>query len=173
VSLMLATLEGEQHTARFTKAGRRGIVLRFGGFYGADAPSTVETIAAIKRRMLPHFGPGSNYFSSVYIPDAGRAAAAALNVPAGIYNVTDDEPITFSSYLNVAAAAFGAPEPLHIPKFIGRLAFGEVWKYFSRSQRVSNASLKEASGWSPSVKSAAQGWPLIAAKLQSAKAAAA
>jgi nucleoside-diphosphate-sugar epimerase len=169
VSLMTATLEGERHAARFTQAGRRGVVLRFGGFYSADAPSTLETVVAITRRMLPRFGPGTNYFSSIYVPDAGRAVAAALNVPAGIYNVADDDPVSFAEYLNVMAASFGAPPPFHVPKFLGNLAFGDVWKYFSRSQRVSNAKLKNASDWKPTVQSVREGWPLIAAQLATAK----
>jgi nucleoside-diphosphate-sugar epimerase len=167
VSVLRATLEGEQHAARFTEAGRRGIVLRFGGFYAPDAPSTLETIEAMKRRLLPQFGPGTNYFSSVYVPDAGRAVAAAINVPAGIYNVADDEPVTFAEYRNAMAAAFGAPAPFHVPEFMGKLAFGEVWKYFSRSQRLSNAKLKQFSDWKPKVQSVTEGWPLIASELKS------
>ena len=39
-SILHATLEGEGEAERMTKEGGKGIVLRFGGFYGGGAPST-------------------------------------------------------------------------------------------------------------------------------------
>jgi nucleoside-diphosphate-sugar epimerase len=165
--IMRAALQGEQEAARFTERGGRGIVLRFAGFYGPDAPSTHEMIAMARKRLLNQIGPGSNYFSSIYVPDAGRAVAAAVEAPAGIYNVSDDDPVTFAEYLRTLTAAIGAKKPLHLPGFMGRLMFGNVWKYFSRSQRVSNVKLKQATGWQPTVRSVREGWPLVAEKLVS------
>jgi nucleoside-diphosphate-sugar epimerase len=164
-SILRATLQGEHEAERFTRSGGQGIVLRFGGFYGPDAPSTLESIAMARKRMLFQMGAATNYFSSIYIPDAGRAVAAAVTVPAGIYNVNDDEPVTFAEYLQFLADSIGAPKPRRLPGFFGRLAFGEIWKYFSRSLRVSNAKLKQKSGWEPKVKSAREGWPLIASEV--------
>jgi nucleoside-diphosphate-sugar epimerase len=165
VSIMRATIEGERIAQRFSLSGGRGIVLRFGGFYGPDAPSTLESVNMARRRLFFRFGPARNYFSSVYIPDAASAAAALLNAPAGIYNVVDDDPVTFAEYVETLAKAVGAPRPRHLPKFLGRLAFGEMWKYLSRSQRVSNGKLKHVCGWEPEVKNVRQGWARIASML--------
>jgi nucleoside-diphosphate-sugar epimerase len=165
-AILHAALEGEQEAARLTEEGGKGIVLRFGGFYGADAPSTPETFEMARRRMLAQIGPGTNYFSSIYVPDAGRAVAAVIDAPAGIYNVCDDEPVLFREYLQAVANAAGAKKPLHLPAFLGRLIFGQVWEYFSRSQRVSNAKLKRETGWEPQVASAAKGWEAVAAELE-------
>jgi NAD dependent epimerase/dehydratase family enzyme len=161
-AIMRATLEGERQAARFSDAGGRGIVLRFAALYGEDAPSTQEMIQLIKQRKLPEVGPGSNYFSSVYLPDAGRAIAEGVSLPAGIYNVVDDEPVSFAAYLRALVNAVGAPKPIRLPGFLGRLLFGQTWNYFSRSQRVSNAKLKCSSGWVPEVRSVIDGWPRIA-----------
>ncbi len=158
-------LEGEGEAARFSQTGGRGIVLRFAGFYGPDAPSTHEMIAMARRRMLNQIGSGSNYLSSIYVRDAGRAVAAAVNAPPGIYNVCDDDPVVFAEQLRVIAAAVGAKKPMHLPGFLGGMMFGDVWKYLSRSLRVSNAKLKQATGWQPQIKSVREGWPLIAATL--------
>lgn len=160
--VMRATLAGESEAARFSETGGKGIALRFGGFYSADAPSTQEMLTMAQRRLLFQFGAGENYFSSIYLPDAGCAVAEAVTVPAGIYNVCDDEPVLFAEYLRALAAAAGTKKPLHMPAFLGPVMFGQVWKYFSRSQRVSNAKLKRAAHWEPHVKSALEGWPLIA-----------
>jgi nucleoside-diphosphate-sugar epimerase len=160
-----ATLEGEQEAARFAKAGGRGIVLRFGGFYAADAASTRDTLDMVRHRKLAQMGPASNYFASVYVPDAGRAVAAALEVPAGIYNVVDDEPVRFVEYIQALVHAAGAPAPFHLPGFVGRLSFGEVWNYFTRSQRVSNAKLKRSSSWKPAMPSVREGWAAVVSDL--------
>lgn len=165
-AILRGALAGEREALRFSEAGGRGVVLRFGGFYGPDAPSTLDTIRMAQLRRLPQFGSGVNFFSSIYTVDAGRAVAAALQVPAGIYNVADDEPIRFYEYIEAVARAARARKPLHLPGFIGRWVFGEVWNYFSRSLRVSNAKLKQASGWKPSVPSAIFGWNLIGSELQ-------
>jgi nucleoside-diphosphate-sugar epimerase len=118
-----------------------------------------------RKRMLAQVGPGSNYFSSIYVPDAGRAVAAAIDLAAGIYNVCDDEPLLFSEYVRILAESVGARKPLHLPGFLGTLLFGTVWQYLSRSLRVSNTKLKTASSWRPQVRSASEGWPLIARAL--------
>ena len=160
-AILRAALQGEREAARFTAAGGRGVVLRFGGLYGADAPSSQETLAMAGKRMLARIGAASNYFSSSYLPDAGRAIAASVGLPAGIYNVCDDEPLLFCEYLDTVIAAAGASKACHLPAFLGSLLFGDVWKYLSRSLRISNTKLKAMGGWQPEVRSAREGWPLV------------
>jgi nucleoside-diphosphate-sugar epimerase len=166
--ILRAALEGERQAERFSQAGGRGIVLRFAGFYSSEAPSTVEMAALLRKRLIFQFGAAANHFSSAYLPDAGRAVAAAVNAPGGIYNVCDDDPLLFAEYLRVAAAAFGARTPRRLPGFLGPFMFGAVWNYFSRSHRISNARLKSVTNWRPSVRSAAEGWPRVAAELSAA-----
>jgi nucleoside-diphosphate-sugar epimerase len=163
--VLLAALRGENEAAGFTGAGGRGIVLRFGGFYGPEAPSTTEMMSMAKRRMLAKVGPGSNYFSSIYVADAARAVVAAIDLPAGTYNVCDDEPLPFSEYVRVVAESVGARKPLRLPGFLGPMLFGDSWKYLSPSRRVSNAKLKAASNWIPLMRSAREGWPITARNL--------
>jgi nucleoside-diphosphate-sugar epimerase len=91
--------------------------------------------------------------SSIYVPDAGRAVAAALSAPAGTYNVCDDAPVLFAEYLQVVATSLGAPRPWRLPAVLGPMLFGEVGRFFFRSLRVSNRRFKEATGWSPGVTS--------------------
>lgn len=56
-------------------------------------------------------GPAANYFSSIYVPDAGQAVTAAVNAPAGIYNVCDNEPVFFAEYLRIMTSAIGVKPP--------------------------------------------------------------
>ena len=119
--------------------------------------------------MIVQPGPGSNFVSSIYVPDAGRALRAALAVSPGIYNVVDDNPLRFKDYLHALAEAMGVPKPFRVPAAFGKLMFGEVWKYVSRSLRVSNARLRQVSNWKPDIPSAAQGWALVAAEMAGQK----
>jgi hypothetical protein len=50
----------------------------------------------------------------VHVEDAAAATVAALECPAGVYNVVDDDPSVMSVWLPAFAASVGAPEPQHI-----------------------------------------------------------
>ena len=164
--ILRSVLDGEKEAARFSESGGRGIVLRFGGFYGVESSVTTDMISMMRRRLLVQPGPGSHFVSSIYIPDAGSAVLASLTLPAGIYNVVDENPVSFKHFLHTLAESIHVPKPFRFPGALGKATFGGgVWSYLSRSQRVSNARFKKASGWKPSVPSVAEGWPLIAAAL--------
>ncbi|MGA8185907.1 MAG: NAD(P)-dependent oxidoreductase [Terriglobia bacterium] len=166
--ILRSALDGEKEAARFSESGGRGIVLRFGGFYGPESTVTADMISMMRRRLLVQPGSGAHYISSIYIPDAGAAVLASLNVPSGIYNVVDENPLPFKEYLHTLADAVHAPKPFRFPGVLGKATFGGVWGYLSRSLRVSNARFKKSSGWKPSVPSVAEGWPLVAAALKQA-----
>ncbi len=167
--ILRSALDGEKEAARFSESGGRGIVLRFGGFYGPESTVTADMISMMRRRLLVQPGSGAHYVSSIYIPDAGAAVLGSLNLPAGTYNVVDENPVTFKDYLHTLADAVHVPKPFRFPGALGKATFGGgVWSYLSRSLRVSNARFKKGSGWKPSVPSVAEGWPLVAAALKQA-----
>lgn len=163
--ILHAALDGERQAERISGSGGRGVVLRFGAFYGPDAPSTAEMISGMRRRLVVQPGAGENFLSSICVPDAGRAVLAAVTVPSGTYNVVDDNPVRFHDYLRILSQATGVPKPFRFPAAFGKLMFGEVWDYFSRSLRVSSARLRQASGWKPQVPSVAEGWPRVAREM--------
>jgi nucleoside-diphosphate-sugar epimerase len=165
--ILRSALEGEKEAARFSEAGGRGIVLRFGAFYGPESVQTVDMISMMKRRLLVQPGPGGHYVSSIYIPDAGGAVAASLKLPAGTYNVVDENPLPFGDYLQALAETLHVPKPFRFPGALGRATFGRVWSHLSRSHRVSNARFKKAAGWKPAVPSVVEGWPIVVAALNS------
>src|SRR5215813_8430960 len=86
-------LDAEASVARFTAAGRAGVVLRFAAFYGADAMQVRTYVAAVRRGWAPLPGAPDAYISSVSHDDAAAAVVAALRAPAGAYNVVDDQPL--------------------------------------------------------------------------------
>ena len=153
----------EEHVARFASEGGAGVTLRFGAFYGAEARNTDEYIKAARRRVAPALGPPDGYLSSIHTGDAASAVVAALGAPTGIYNVVDDNPLTRREYVDAFARAFGFGRLRLVPPTIVKVAGGAVGKMLLRSQRVSNAAFRNATGWAPAVPDAIEGWAAVAA----------
>ena len=162
-------MNGERETERFSAGGGRGVSLRYGAFYAPYAQSTLDTIRLARRRWLPVPGDGSNYVSSIHVDDAASAAVAALGLPAGAYNVVDDEPLRLRDYARAVADATGAKPPRRVPKWLFKLLGGGPATYILASQRVSNKKFKAATGWSPRYPSAREGYTAIAAELAKMK----
>src|SRR5262249_34840248 len=57
-----------------------------------------EFFALARHHIAVMLGRPDGYVSSIHVADAGAAVAAALAVPAGTYNVVDDEPLTKRCY---------------------------------------------------------------------------
>jgi nucleoside-diphosphate-sugar epimerase len=151
-------LDAEQAAERFAGSGGRGIVLRFAGFYGPDSTQLGDMLQSVRRGMLPLPGDPEAYFSSVSHDDAAAAVVAALSLSSGAYNVVDDDPVTRRVLGDTLAALLGVKPPLRpIPKWIPRL-LGSIGELMSRSQRISNRKLREASDWRPRYPSIREGF---------------
>ncbi|HVH13024.1 MAG TPA: hypothetical protein VM759_08235 [Longimicrobium sp.] len=160
-----STLDAERSAARFTDAGGTGVVLRYAAFYGPDAAHVPDFIRFTRKGMSPLPGSPDAYFSSLSHDDAASAAVAALGVPAGIYNVADDEPLRRRDFLAVVAAGEGVAPPRPQPAWMARL-MGSAGELMSRSVRVSNRAFREASGWAPRYPSVREGWPAMLAEMR-------
>ncbi len=130
-----------------------GIALRYGYLYGPGtyyAPGgSIAELA--RRRRFPIVGGGTGVFSHLHVDDAATATVAALESDAvGVFNVVDDDPAPLSEWLPVYAQALGAPRPLRVPRWVGRLAGGPLIARMATEQRGSkNARVKAALGWQP------------------------
>ena len=169
VSYNRSLLDAERSAARFTESGGTGVVLRFGGLYGPDALLR-EMLDVIRRGWSPLPGDPRAYFSSLAQSDAASAVFAALDVPAGTYNIADDVPMRRGEWAQSLAAAAGLPAPKPFPGWVVSLG-GSLMRFLARSQRISNRKFRDASRWSPRYPSAADAWPEILAQLPTAKAA--
>jgi nucleoside-diphosphate-sugar epimerase len=127
-----------------TDAG--GIVLRYGGFYGAADDGLVEPV---RRRLFPIVGDGAGVFSFIHLEDAAAATVLALeHGEPGIYNVVDDEPAPVREWLPVLAKVLGAKPPRRVPRWLARLFAGEaVVMMGTESRGASNAKAKRELGW--------------------------
>ena len=124
----------------------RGIVLRYGLFYGADNDGLVEPV---RKRQFPIVGEGGGYASFIHLDDAAAATVLALEHEGpAIYNIVDDEPAPVRDWLPVLAATLGAKPPRHFPVWLARLIAGDVAVMMGTETRgSSNAKAKRELGW--------------------------
>jgi len=156
----------ESAAMEFTKSGGTGVVLRFSMFYGPDSSLTLDMLNSVRRGIAPALGGPHGYMSSIYTDDAASAVFAALSVPAGAYNVTDDMPMRRRDAFDLLAKEMGVKPPRIIPRWISN-RLGSVADALGRSQRLSNARLRNSSPWVPKVPSLREGWRILLRELQS------
>lgn len=171
VSGMRSAVDAEEEVARFTESSRqfggRGVTLRMGSFYSPDAQSVVDTLEAARKGFALMIGPGDAYWSQIWVDDAAEAVfAALLRAPAGVYDVVDDEPLTRDELKQLIARAVGRKRLIAPPTLAVRIVAGKDAMFAARSQRVSNKKFKEATGWSPAVRNAREGWERITATIK-------
>ncbi len=130
------------------------VVLRFGLFIGPDSGSTRAALEAARDGASIAVGPPGAYRPTLWLDDASAAIAAALRVPAGTYNVVDEDPPTNAEIDAALAAAVGVEALRTRAPQDGPMA---------RSQRVSSRRLREASGWEPRVRAGVEAWGRVAA----------
>lgn len=148
----------EATTRRFSDEGGVGVVLRFAQFQAADAMHTGTVETTVRWRLNPWMGDPDGYTSTIQADDAGSAVAAALRAPAGTFNVGDDEPLKRRDAGEAVAAALGVRPPKSLPRWVTRLAPASM-EGLLRSQRISNARFKAATGWSPKHPTIRGDWP--------------
>jgi nucleoside-diphosphate-sugar epimerase len=164
VSGLRSAVDAEEEVARFTQSGGRGVTLRMGAFYGPEAQNIVDTLEAARKGFALMTGPGDAYWSQIWVDDAAEAVVAALlRAPAGVYDVVDNEPLTRDEIKQLIARAVGRKRLIAPPTLAVRIVAGKDAMFAARSQRVSNKKFKEATGWSPTVPSAREGWEQIMA----------
>jgi nucleoside-diphosphate-sugar epimerase len=139
--------------------------MRFSVFYGADSRALLDMVEMIRRGWSPLPGDRNAFVSSISHDDAATAVVALLEAPSGAYTVTDDEPLPRGEWVDSLADALSLRHPRELPRLVTRFG-GSTMKLLARSQRMSNAKLRAATGWSPRWPSVREGWRAIAPELR-------
>ena len=125
-----------------------GIALRYGLFYG-PGPAGDTLVNGVRRRRLPVI-PNGGVLPWIHVEDAAAATLAALERGAAgsAYNITDDEPVSFSDLITATAVALDAPPPLRMPPWLLNAA-PYAKAVLTGGLRVSNEKAKRELGWMP------------------------
>jgi nucleoside-diphosphate-sugar epimerase len=86
------------------------------------------------------------------VDDAAGGTLAALERGrrGEIYNIVDDEPAPTRDFIPAIAEALGAPKPMRIPAWLGRLFAGDVAvAMMTEGRGSSNAKARRELGWQP------------------------
>lgn len=156
-----AVRAAEAEARRFGAGSGTGIALRFGLFYSADSQQTRQLLSMARRGLLALPGRGDAYRPWIHVDDAASAVVAALDAPGGVYNVVEDRPMTNDEHAGVLGELIG--RRLRRPPTW--LAIGPL-RLQTRSLRVSNQRLRDATGWHPSCPSLHEGWTEILPRLR-------
>jgi dihydroflavonol-4-reductase len=98
--------------------GCRLVILRIGEVYGSESRLVRELAMRLKRGLCPWPGSGRVPVSFVHVEDVAQAfLLAAERAPAGvsIYNLADDEPTTWRSFVRTFAEILGTRPPMFLP----------------------------------------------------------
>ena len=158
-----SVLDAERAVHQFTEAGGVGIVLRFASFDGPDSQQLGQMVSFVRHGWGPLPGPPQSFVSCASHDDAATAVAIALGLPAGTYNVADDEPLRHRDFVDTLARAVGAAPPRLPPAWLTRIG-GSLARMYARSLRISNMKLR-GQGWAPRYPSARDGLPPAIAAL--------
>jgi len=143
------TTVAEASAARVTAAGGSGVVLRFAMFMAPESDHCQSYIRGAQRGAFRIAGKPSGYMSFIHVDDAASAVLAALEAPAGTYNVAEPDPRPRSEHRAALAAIAGRSELSLLPELVDPVDEGV--RSLARSHRISSQRLREATGWEPRI----------------------
>ena len=133
----------ETAAAHVTAAGGVGVVLRFALFMAPESAHTQGFVTAARDGRFTVAGDLRGYVSFIHIDDAAAAVVAALQAPAGIYNVAEPDPVRRHVHRDALSALVGRP--------LAESTDDDGANPLARSHRISSRLLHGATGWAPLV----------------------
>ena len=129
-----------------------GVALRYGLFYGGAASGML--LNGVRERTIPVLADASP-LSIIQVDDAAAATVAALERGGAgqAFNVADDEPVSWTTFVSYVASRAGAPPPLRVPRWLVRLIAPYAKVIFGGGVCVSTGKAKELLGWTPAYRS--------------------
>ena len=128
-----------------------GIVLRYGLFYGLEAPSTLSMIEMIRRGRLPVVRGDASQLPIIHVDDAVNATVRALTAgrPGEAYDVVDDRAVSLTEIVRSIANDTGSPAPFTVPAWLPRLISPYLARVTAVRLPLSNARARTELGWQP------------------------
>jgi nucleoside-diphosphate-sugar epimerase len=87
-------------------------------------------------------------FSRVHVADIASGVIAALDAPAGAYNLADDAPCSQNTVIEEACRLTGAPLPPLRSLDDAQLS-PQARAFYAENRRVTNGKARRVLGWTP------------------------
>ncbi len=145
-----STVAAEAAAADVTATGGVGVVLRFAMFMAPDSAHAHSFVSAAKRGLFALMGSAEGFTSFIHVDDAAAAVVAALDAPAGTYNVAEPDPVRRSTHRDALSGLVGRSRLRPIPGLVER-AGGAAANSLARSHRISSQRLRDVSTWLPTI----------------------
>jgi len=140
-------------------------VLRLSGIYGPGRNVLMKLRDGTAKRLVKR----GQVFNRIHVADIARAIDACLlnDAPAGVYNVTDDEPAPPQDVVLFAAQTMGV-EPPPEQEFHAAALTPMQSSFYGENKRVSNARMKSCLGVALAFPTFREGIASLAASVNSA-----
>ena len=119
-------------------------ILRLPGIYGPGRSALDRVAEGRAHRIdLP-----DQIFSRVHVDDIVSALVAALDGPAGVYNIADDEPASQNRVIEQACDLLGRPWPAL--QSLDEAGLSPMARgFYAENRRVANGRARRLLGWRP------------------------
>jgi len=126
-----------------------GVILRYGLFYGPEAPSTLSMLHMIRKRRLPIVRGDRGRLPLIHIDDAVSATVrAAERASSGaVFDIVDDRPVSLAEIVVQVSECAGAAPPFRVPACVPRLVSPYMSRLMSVRMPLSNVKAKMELGW--------------------------
>ncbi len=119
-------------------------VFRLPGIYGPGRSALDRVRAGAAHRIALE----GQVFSRVHVADIAAGVIAGMSGPAGVYNLSDDEPTSQNTVIEEAARLLGVPPPPLLS--LEEAALSPMARaFYAENRRVANGRAKRLLGWRP------------------------
>ncbi len=127
-------------------------VLRFGALLSDDSWHAQQSVAAIRKGLLPIIGQGESYMSLIHTHDAGRAIVHLMDqadhARGRVWIASEEEPAQSAEIIPFVAELLKSPSPRRVPAMLARALVGAVTiEVLGASYRLSSRRLREDLGF--------------------------
>ena len=142
------------------------IILRFGLIYGPESFHTEELLEQVEKNVFPIIDKGKSYLNLLHVDDAASAIAYSVNnykkLLEQTYNISDDNPVTYDSFVRFLAKKLNAKDPKVVGPKIGNMLIGKLEANIMLSSfRNKNGKFKQETSWNPHFKSYREGFESV------------
>lgn len=136
----------EEEVLRATEIDLRVAMLRIATVLGREGGAVPKLLPPFKLGLGAQFGNGRQWMSWIHVDDLVQLLlfAAESSSVAGPLNAASPEPVTNAEFTRALAGAVHRPALLSAPKFVLRLALGEMSDFLFESLRVLPARAQQA-----------------------------